>query len=211
MYKKALCFYLTEAIRDIEREVLSRRGLLPRLLSALSLSAKTEDKVEEFSEKINELISSDPAISEFREDLKELISNILPLADGDESIFLRPIPVASSDILKNSELSLHISGQDIPHSIRAQGAGSQSALVLSLYEANIKRLGVIAPILGVEEPKAHLHPHAFLKVQLSPKSDLLSLSCISISFACRSAASMLSCNSFISSFFLCHGIAKSIL
>lgn len=159
-YKKTLCFYLTEAIRDIEREVLSRRGLLPRLLGAIDLSEGTTDRVGELSGEINDLISDDPAISDFREDLKDSISKIIPLVDSSESVAIQPIPVNPSDILKDSGLSLHISGQEIPHPIRNQGAGSQSVLVLSLFESYVKKLGIAAPIYGVEEPEAHLHPHA---------------------------------------------------
>jgi putative ATP-dependent endonuclease of OLD family len=159
-HKKALCFYLTAEIRDIEREVLSRRGLLPRLLGSIDLSDETEKSVEDLSQKINEIISSDPGISEFQEDLRETISKIIPLIDDPSSVALNPIPVHPREILRDSGISLHIEGQPVAQPIRAQGAGSQSILVLSIFEAYVKKLGVAAPIFGIEEPEAHLHPHA---------------------------------------------------
>ena len=158
-HKETLCFFLAQSLRDVERDVLGRRGLLSQLLDSIDLDAPTSQQVEELSRGIDAAIAADPRIAVFRSELLTWISRILPLAGGDSAISLRPLPFRPDEVLRNSSLLIQMAGQATAYPIAAQGSGTQSLLVLALFDSYTRTVGLSAPILGVEEPEAHLHPH----------------------------------------------------
>ena len=78
--KETLCFFLAQSLRDVERDVLGRKGLLSRLLDSIDLDTPTAQQVEELSRGIDAVIAADPRIAVFRGELLTWISRVVPLA-----------------------------------------------------------------------------------------------------------------------------------
>ena len=160
-------FYFVDAFRDTIREIESRRGFWGRMVNSITLDAATVTSIENSVKAINQsIISAAPRIGEIENRLRE-IGNTIPTASPPNDIVINPITVESSRILRNLDVVLRTASAPRGFGLARHGEGTRSVAHLAIFRAFVDLMAQdendnveAAPVLGIEEPEVHLHPHA---------------------------------------------------
>ena len=160
-------FYLVDAFRDTVRDVRNRRGFWGRIVNSITLDANTLTSIESSIKIINQaILNAAPRIGDIEDRLRE-ISSAIPTATPPDDIVINPITVESSDILRNLDVVLRTASAPRGFGLARHGEGTRSVAYLAIFRAFIDLLSQeehdnleSTPILGIEEPEVHLHPHA---------------------------------------------------
>jgi putative ATP-dependent endonuclease of OLD family len=160
-------FYLVDAFRDTIRDIQSRRGFWGSIVNSISLDATTVSSIESEIGAINQsIISAAPRISEIEARLRE-IGDAIPTVDPPEDVVIEPITIDPSRILRNLDVILRTASSPRGFPLARHGEGTRSVAHLAIFRAFIDLMAQdendnveSTPILGIEEPEVHLHPHA---------------------------------------------------
>lgn len=160
-------FYLADAFRDILRELRNRRGFWGRLVDSILLDPNTAAAVDVAIRDINTtILSATPRLAEIRDRFRE-VGRIVPTAPPPDDVIVNPVPVDPSMILRNLEVFLRTLGAPRGFALDRHGEGTRSIAYLVIFRAFVELLAreennnaEAEPILGIEEPEVHLHPHA---------------------------------------------------
>jgi len=158
-----LALYLIDAKRDIQEEMYNKNSFWNRLVSDLGL---TDDKVERFENTLGELnqeiTNSSEVLQHVQTHLNELYQTI---SCEQDSVFINPIPRHLRNLSKGADINFATRGaQTFP--LARHGMGTRSLAVLLTFRAYMTwrrrdvQDGTVHPMLGLEEPEAHLHPQA---------------------------------------------------
>ncbi|NEQ69256.1 MAG: AAA family ATPase [Symploca sp. SIO2D2] len=159
-YIEPLALYLIDAKRDIQEEMYDKNSFWHRLVSDLGL---TDVQVETFENSLDtlnqDITNSSEVLQHVQSHLNELYKTI-PCDQG--SVFINPIPRHLRNLSKGADINFATRGaQTFP--LTRHGMGTRSLAVLLIFRAymtwrqeNIQ----VHPMLGLEEPEAHLHPQA---------------------------------------------------
>ena len=157
MYRAIPLHYL-DALRDAERDMRSTgRGVLAQMINDLDFS-DVESEVKDY------LALANGALGE-GEDVRELAdgvsSNLTQLIAGGQSQVKLTVSDDDPLVIKRS---LHLSFQKTPDGqlfdITRHGTGLQNLALVALFRHRVASSKFGVPILAIEEPEAHLHPHA---------------------------------------------------
>lgn len=162
-----LPFYLADAFRDTIRELRSRRGFWGRLLDSIQLDPKVAASIEKTLQKLNATVTTQTSrlgdiLDRFRE-----VGRIIPTAAPPNDVTINPVSLDAASLLRNLEILLQT--QDAPRGfpLDRHGEGTRSVAYLIIFRAFVDLLAreendntEADPILGIEEPEVHLHPHA---------------------------------------------------
>ncbi|WP_149808491.1 ATP-dependent endonuclease, partial [Salmonella enterica] len=105
-----------------------------------------------------------PNMGKLKETLESL-QNILALGNGT-TIDIEALPIKIWDLMSKCQIVLSGQGGDMKFPLKRHGQGTQSLAVLFLFQAYIDVLmkptfsPTTTALLAIEEPEAHLHPHA---------------------------------------------------
>lgn len=158
-----LRFFYLSALRDSDAEFSSKSQFWGRILRDLKISEEDRTRIAEDLQRLNEsLLKADPRLDQVRESL-ETIQRVV--ATG-ATTSIQPLPIKPWDLLVKSEVVVQSAGNSVDFPLTRHGQGLQSLSVLFLFQAYIDVL--LKPtfhketdaILALEEPEAHLHPHA---------------------------------------------------
>ena len=160
-------FYLVDAFRDTIRDIRSRRGFWGRMINSITLDATTVASIERHVNVINQsILNAAPRIGDIEDRLRE-IGNAIPTAAPPDDIVIDPITVEPSAILRNLDISLRTASAPRGFGLGRHGEGTRSVAHLAIFQAFIDLMAQdenenveSSPILGIEEPEVHLHPHA---------------------------------------------------
>ena len=160
-------FYLVDAFRDTIRDIQSRRGFWGRMVNSITLDATTVASIESNVRTINQsILNAAPRIGDIEDRLRE-IGNAIPTAKPPDDIVINPITVESSAILRNLDVILRTASAPRGFGLARHGEGTRSVAHLAIFRAFIDLMAQdendnveSTPILGIEEPEVHLHPHA---------------------------------------------------
>ena len=157
-------FYL-EALRDPEDEFSNRSQYWRPILRSLAIDEKQMMQLQEDMGKINQaLLNADPKLKNVTEALGR-IQDVIHMGTG-QNVDLQPLPVKPWELMAKSEIIIKGSGSDVSFPLPRHGQGIQSLSILFLFQAYVDVLlkPTFKPqteaILSMEEPEAHLHPHA---------------------------------------------------
>lgn len=163
-FRRHIPFFMIDSIRDVRRELGSRQGLWSRLARTRTLESEKQEAIRKLGEEVGrrllELALGDAAFKDLVDDFTSFLRTVLWPAEQSGSFEFSVVPEDFQDFLQAIELRLQNPGEDRPLAVHSHGAGTSSLIVFALFFAYIKALGYDAPILAVEEPEAHLHPHA---------------------------------------------------
>ena len=158
-------FYL-DALRDVGDEFSPRSSQFwGRLLRALEVPPGLESRALRILDLLNRrLLDADPRLR----DIADTLSGATRIAarDRDGGLDLRMVPLKTWDLLSRAEIILR-NEPNLPWlPLRRQGQGIQSLSVIFLFQAFVDHLlrelyePGSEPVLALEEPETHLHPHA---------------------------------------------------
>ncbi|NET58220.1 MAG: AAA family ATPase [Symploca sp. SIO2E6] len=158
-----LALYLIDAKRDIQEEMYDKNSFWHRLVSDLGL---TDAQVETFENSLDtlnqDITDSSKVLQHVQSHLNELYQTI-PCEQG--SVFINPIPRHLRNLSKGADINFATRGaQAFP--LTRHGMGTRSLAVLLIFRAYMTwrqgtiQDGTVHPMLGLEEPEAHLHPQA---------------------------------------------------
>lgn len=157
-------FYLG-ALRDADDEFSSRSQFWGRLLRAMNIPSELETEVQNALDELNlKLLRADPRLKKIAGTLSG--ATRVATRSGEGEVDLRLVPLKSWDLLSKAQIIMR-NEQSWPWlPIQRHGQGVQSLSVIFLFQAFVEHLlselyeADSAPVLALEEPETHLHPHA---------------------------------------------------
>ena len=160
-------FYLVDAFRDTISDVQNRRGFWGRIVNSITIDVVTLGTIENSINIINQsILNAAPRIGEIEDRLRE-IGSAIPTAAPPNDIVINPITIEPSGILRNLDVILRTESAPRGFGLARHGEGTRSVAHLAIFRAFIDLMArdendnmESTPILGIEEPEVHLHPHA---------------------------------------------------
>ena len=159
--------YYIDAQRDISEDIKDRSSYWGRLVSDVGLTEKQISKIEKQLNKINaEIVSTSDVLSHMKIELDKLNSVV---SQNEEGVHITPLTRKIRDL--NRGMDVHFQdGQSEAFPISQHGMGTRSWAALLIFRAYTSWLLEISqkssdsptplhPLLALEEPEAHLHPH----------------------------------------------------
>ncbi len=166
-FRKYLPVFYLGALRSVNDEFSHRSSQFwKQLLKATKIPPETESQTLEELNRLNEqVLKADPHLERITRTLRRA-TKIAIRNQEDGNVSLQTLPSNISEILSKVQIILQNESTSPWLPIRLQGEGMQSLLVLFLFQAFVECLlnelyGTgLKPILLLEEPETHLHPHA---------------------------------------------------
>lgn len=157
-------FFYMDAQRDIIEDLKVRNSYLGKMLSQIEYSKKDVESIEKQIKDLNEhAVESSDVLSNIESTLKELDT---AMDNANKGVDITPFPKKVRDL--NKGVSIQYS--DFSMEYHGMGTRSWSSLLtlksfISLFAQNSKKNEKpFLPIIGIEEPEAHLHPNAQKKL-----------------------------------------------
>lgn len=167
--------YFMDANRDLLEEIKNPASYFSKLSKQIKYEEKTLKEIEKSLNDLNEdVVSKSDVLTHIKKQLEELNHTVNNRGKGVE---ITPLPKKLRDIHKG--LKIHFQdGESETFSLEYHGMGTRSwASLLALkafvnWESELSKNNKEAyfPILGLEEPEAHLHPNAQRHVYSQLKS-----------------------------------------
>lgn len=160
-------FYLADAFRDVLRELRERRGFWGRLIDSIVLDPATVNGIQGNIQTINAaILGNTPRLAEIRDRFRE-VGHVITMMAPPDDVVLNPLSIEASEILRSLDVSLWTSDAPRGFSLARHGEGTRSVAYLAVFRTFVELLAreendntEAQPILGIEEPEVHLHPHA---------------------------------------------------
>lgn len=162
---EAIALHYIDAKRDLEDDLRTRGSFWRRLTEDLGLSEDEVLKLEEALSDINKtLVEKSKVLQHLRENLMELKKVI---AFEKAGVDIAPVPRHLRDLSRGVDVSLN-SGGTSAFPLTRHGMGTRSLASLLVFRAYALWRREKAEdggdeahtLLALEEPEAHLHPHA---------------------------------------------------
>lgn len=162
--REALGVLLLPAVREARHEFSERGGLWSRLGGYPDLTAEAKEELEryglEVGDEIVEAILGADLADDVRRSVVSLVSSVLYGDEAEGSIAFSSVPTDLSQALRGLEVRLAAPHQASGKRVSDQSVGLQSVAMFGLFAAYARATGGRLVAVGVEEPEAHLHPHA---------------------------------------------------
>jgi putative ATP-dependent endonuclease of OLD family len=157
-------FFYIPSLRDINKEIKTKSSFWGKIKTVIDYSTKKEE-IENLIHKIDEIIlTGNEPVEQLKRKLQELENNIRITSDA---ISLHAFTRRSWELLDDLNIYLKLPKANLSLPISKHGAGTQNIIILLIFSAYLEILlpKIIEneeanPIIGIEEPEAHIHPHA---------------------------------------------------
>ena len=178
--------YYIDAQRDISEDIKDRSSYWGRLVSDVGLTEVQINKLEKQLNKINaEIVDSSDVLGHLKVELGKLNTVISHTGEG---VRITPITRKIRDLNRGMDVYFQDgASESFPISQHGMGTRSWAALLIfSAYTSWLLELSQNAenmesplhPLLALEEPEAHLHPHGqrhvFYQIQSLPGQKIIS-------------------------------------
>lgn len=158
-----LALYLLDAKRDIATDLRNPYSFWSKLVSHPDLSPDTVKEIEATLNEINDRIVAGSSVLSHLQTHLAVLSDSLP--GITQSVTITPVSRHLRDLTKGMDVLL--SGTDAAtFPLSRQGMGTRSVATILTFRAYADwkqahaKGAAVHPLLAVEEPEAHLHPHA---------------------------------------------------
>ena len=156
-------FYLT-TLRDINKEIKNKFSFWGKLKASIDYKDKEKD-IKKLVEQINNLLLKDnTTVNDLISKLKDLEKNVNISSD---SLYLQVFSKRSWELLNELNIYLKTANSNLALPIAKHGIGTQNIAILLIFNAYLDILlpkivdnEEATPIIGIEEPEAHIHPQA---------------------------------------------------
>lgn len=157
MFRSIPLYYL-DAIRSAEKELrLSSRGTFSDLLKNIDLSDVSPNVISNIRA-ANEALNLNTGINTIATGISDLLEPQMP--GGESRVSIRVANEDPSQLLKDLHLGLKRQNDSKEYDISRHGTGLQNLVLIAMFRHKIATAGKNQPILAIEEPESHLHPHA---------------------------------------------------
>jgi putative ATP-dependent endonuclease of OLD family len=158
-----LALYLLDAKRDIAADLRNRTSFWSKLVSDPGLSPDTVKDIEATLNTVNDQIVAGSTVLTHLQSHLAVLSDSLPgIATG---VTITPVSRHLRDLTKGMDVLLS-SADTATLPLSRQGMGTRSVATLLTFRAYADwkqkhaKGAAVHPLLAIEEPEAHLHPHA---------------------------------------------------
>lgn len=158
-----LALYLLDAKRDIAADLRNRTSFWSKLVSDPGLSPDTVKDIEAALNTVNDQIVAGSTVLTHLQSHLAVLSDSLPgIATG---VTITPVSRHLRDLTKGMDVLLS-SANTATLPLSRQGMGTRSVATLLTFRAYADwkqkhaKGAAVHPLLAIEEPEAHLHPHA---------------------------------------------------
>lgn len=166
--RDALGFLLLPAVREARREFSDRGGLWSRLASDLDLTAEVEDGLHKLGidagRQVVEGVLGTERMHDVTSSMTNLVSSVLFADEARAEVVYSLLPVDLAQALRSVEVRIASPDQLDPRRVADQSVGTQSVAMFGLFDAYARATSNRVVAIGIEEPEAHLHPHATRRV-----------------------------------------------
>lgn len=158
-----MSLFVMDAKRDIQEDLQFKSSFWSKLVRDLKLPSEETSRLEGVLSDLNKsVVEKSSVLSHIETELRDLQRTIVC---EPKRVGIVPLPGKISDLSKGMDISFATKGaQAFPISRHGMGTRSLAAiLVFRAYSSwSHKTTGVetLHPFLALEEPEAHLHPHA---------------------------------------------------
>ncbi len=154
-------YYYLAALREAARHFDAKGAFWRPFLKESQLSPEKRKEIEDKLAAVNQLIiSSHGSFTQVMDKLKD-VQRVIPIYNtgASEVVAVDAVPGRLFDMLAKAQVSLNTeTGAKVP--VDHHGEGTQSLVVLMLFNAFLQAWNKGTPIVALEEPEAHLHPSA---------------------------------------------------
>jgi|GEM_PF-2559990 Predicted ATP-dependent endonuclease of the OLD family len=162
--RQALGVLLLPAIRDARHEFGERGGLWSRLGSEAEISAEAEDRLAALGADVGEAVVSEilgaDLATTVADMIGETVGTILYAGQGTSSLDYSATAIDPTQALRQIDLRLTTPHQTSGSRIADHSVGTQSVALFGLFGAYAASMRERVMTIAIEEPEAHLHPHA---------------------------------------------------
>src|SRR5699024_6678725 len=159
-------FLYLETLRNIKSEIKNPSSFWGKIKKSIDYSSKEEQISELMNELEQTIIKDQSKLEEVTKRLKE-IEHSIKISDEADNITLKVFSSRSWEMLDNLTFYLKTAESNISLPIEKHGMGTQNIAIFSIFNAYLDILlpQVIenqdtTPIIGIEEPEAHVYPHS---------------------------------------------------
>jgi putative ATP-dependent endonuclease of the OLD family len=147
-----------DPVRDAAREARVGRGtLLERLMSVVDVSP-VEQKLRRAMNSADKALLSAPDVAGLRNSLQSISKALLP--GGQARVGLSLSGPDATSLVRTIQVVLGARRGEPSVPLLRHGTGFQNLVLIAMYRHLRDNQTGCYPILAVEEPEAHLHPHA---------------------------------------------------
>lgn len=159
-------FFYLETLRNIQSEIKNPSSFWGKIKKSVDYSDK-EKEIKELMSQLDKLLISDvDKLSEVIERLKEIEQSI-KISDEADNITLTAFSSRSWELLDGLTIFLKTADSNISLPIDKHGMGTQNITIFTIFNAYLDMLlpkiidnEEVTPIIGIEEPEAHVYPHS---------------------------------------------------
>jgi putative ATP-dependent endonuclease of OLD family len=162
--RELIGFLLLPAVRDGRREFYDRSGLWAKLAAAVPPSDEVGEELarlgRDFAGTVLEKVLGEEKRDQVANAVGEAMGSVLYAGDASPEITFTLVPADPADTLRAVEMRIGAPGDAAPRRVSEHSVGTQSVAVVGLFSAYLGAVPRKPLALGIEEPEAHLHPHA---------------------------------------------------
>ncbi len=156
--RRALPLYYLDATRDAQRDTRATgRSLLAEQLASVDI-ADVSDAVSASLHEANEKLAEGIEVRALSDGLTRELTP--PLPGVDTEMILSVTDEEPNQILRNMRLRIRAGASTDVTDLERFGTGLHNLVVISIFRHMVSQATTAFPILAIEEPEAHLHPHA---------------------------------------------------
>jgi len=150
-----------DAQRDIYEDIRNRSSFWGRIVADLPLAEPEVKEIESILNDINErIINTSDGLKQVKKKLELLNQTI---SHSDKGVSITPITRKLRDLNRGIDIHFQSEGSEsFPLSYHGMGTRSWSSLLIfnAFISHQVDKNNPYHPLLALEEPESHLHPHA---------------------------------------------------
>lgn len=155
---RAIPLYFLDAVRDASRDTRATgRGMLSRLIDEVDYS-DVQDEVQDHIRRANSALNQGEDVSTLAGGISDQLTPLVPGGQGDVVISVADEEI--SHLARNFRLNIRRGTDSRQFDILRHGTGLQDLTLMAMFRHRVASESKSQAILTIEEPGAHLHPHA---------------------------------------------------
>ncbi|UFU00842.1 AAA family ATPase [Radiobacillus kanasensis] len=159
-------FFYLETLRNIKSELRHSGSFWGKIKKSIDYSSKEAEITELIQKLENLLFQGEDKLAEVVQRLKEIEQSI-KISEEPDNISLKAVSTRSWELLDGLTFYLKTADSNISLPIEKHGMGTQNIAIFTIFNAYLDILlpriienEEVTPIVGIEEPEAHVYPHS---------------------------------------------------